>query len=125
MSNKRNDIPRRGPIQFPSGEPAGINQPCLPGRVSRTRCDAVRPNDTLLLLRLGALMSLEGPRYLRRGTTRAYLFGKGSRLSQLRLLVGGPINPRCSKTRKQTRRRISMIIAQLKRKLSRYIAPLR
>lgn len=62
----------------------------------------------------------KGPLYPRRGTTRAYLFGKGSRLSQLQLPVGGPINPHCSKTRKQTRRRISTIIVQLKGKLPRF-----
>lgn len=42
-------------------------------------------------------------RYPRWGTTRVYLFGKGSRLSQLQLSVGGPINPHCTRTGKRKR----------------------
>lgn len=51
-------------------------------------------------------------RYPRWDTTRVYLFGKRSRLSQLQLPVGGPINPHCPKTGKQTRHSIFIITIQ-------------
>lgn len=112
MLDKRSDISRHGPIQFPPGGPTGINQPRLPGRVSRTRCGAARMRTRSRSYRDTGVFLRRVHCYTRDEAQHAGIYlEKGAACRNADLPVGGSINSYCAKIheRRTTSRRIAWL----------------